>query len=110
MTSSFRYEPDRIAAELLAASAASAALNLAAQAALLRMRTFAGGMRATSYFAFRGSLSVIHARPHDPDPTAYVGSSSPGWHLQEYGTQHNAPRAILRRGIKAIGIRFEEGR
>lgn len=111
MADGFRFEPDRAGIERVATGpAVDAVLNERAQAAAGKMRNLAGSLRAGSFFRFRSSIRVIRARGHGDDRAAYVGSDSPGWHLQEFGTARERPRAIIRRAMKSTpGIRFEEG-
>lgn len=111
MSRDFRFVPDRPGiAAVSSGPGVALALTAAATGALRRMESLSSGMHRGTFFDFQGSLGVIAARPVRGEFVAYVGSNSPGWHLQEYGTLYRPPRAIIRRGIKATGIKFEEGR
>lgn len=114
----FRFEPDPRGIEEITSSgpAVDRALNEAADKAAELMRRNARTLDADDFFGMRDSISVIPARGDtsriaigSQDGVAFVGSDSPGWHLQEYGTARQAPRAIIRRAMRAVrGVRFEE--
>lgn len=110
MADGWRFEPDRPGIEAVAhGPAVKPALDAAATKAAGSMRNLAGALRSASFFRFRSSISAIPAELVHGEMTAYAGSDSPGWHLQEYGTARAKPTAIIRRGMKQSGIRFEEG-
>lgn len=114
----FRFELDEqgVAEITSGGPAVDRALNAAADRAADNMRRNARRFEVDDYFRFAQSIKVIPARD-DPsriaigsEPgVAYVGSDSPGWHLQEYGTARQSPRAVIRRGLRAVkDLRFEE--
>jgi hypothetical protein len=112
MNRDFRFTPDRVGIEQVANGPAVAiALNAAAADAKRRMDSAAARMRPGSFFEFRHSIQVIPAKTFTGrEPVAYVGSTSPGWHLQEYGTLYHPPDAIIRRAMRMVkGLTFEEG-
>ena len=106
----YDLEPDAAGIEKAAnGPAAKAALDSAAGKAASAMKSLAGALKSASFFQFRKTVKAIPAEMVDGEMTAFVGSDSPGWHLQEFGTAHEKPKAIIRRGMKQSGIRFEEG-
>lgn len=110
MTGEFTFVPDEHGIfELTSGEEIAPLLDQAARNAADRMRTLSAQMHRSSYFAFRASI-VTRAARRGPDRVfvAYAGSTSPGWHLQEFGTSRQPPRAILRRGIAQSGITFRE--
>lgn len=118
MVADFRFEPDRRGIEEISTKgpAVDAALTDAAERAADKMKTLAAGMDRDDYFGFRDSLRAIPAAGSgriaigSSEGVAYAGSSSPGWHLQEFGTRRARARAILRRALRMTnGIDFKEG-
>lgn len=110
MANGWRFEPDAAGIEAAAhGPAVKPALDAAASKAAGAMKNLAGRLRSPSFFSFRSSVKAIPAEMIDGEMTAFAGSDSPGWHLQEFGTAHAKPTAIIRRGMKQSGIRFEEG-
>lgn len=69
-------------------------------------------IRATAprgFMDYRESVTVEPARPGafgDLEAAAVV--DSPGWHLPEYGSVNNAPRATIRNAARAVLDTFEE--
>jgi hypothetical protein len=64
-----------------------------------------------AFMGYKRRLRVVKAR-RAPDGTwaAWFGTSSPVWHLVEFGGAWTRPRAVLRRALRSIpGIRVEEG-
>lgn len=110
MPGGWRFDPDPAGIKEVAhGPAVKPALDAAASKAAGAMKNLAGRLRSASFFQFRSSVKAIPAEMVDGEMTAYAGSDSPGWHLQEYGTARAKPTAIIRRGMKQSGIRFEEG-
>jgi hypothetical protein len=111
MTAGWRFEPDPAGIEALCKRSAptAVALNTAAAEAERNMQRLAT-MSGSAFFEFRDSIHSVAAKIEGDELTAYAGSDSPGWHLQEYGTSRLSPRGIIRKGIKAAKIKFEEGR
>lgn len=110
MAGGFRFDPNPAGIDDLAKGSPATAFALEEAAAIAaenmtRLATLSG----SAFFDFRGSIDWFDARDVGGELVAYAGSDSPGWHLQEYGTSRLHPFAILRKGIKAAGIRFEEG-
>lgn len=114
----FDFQPDRAGIEKVSTSgpAVAKALNDAADRAAVNMRRLCGSLEADDFFRFRESIEVVPAAgeqriavgsAHD---VAFVGSTSSGWHLQEFGTRFSRPRAIIRRALRQTrGIDFKEG-
>jgi len=115
----FRFEPDPKGIEEVSTTGpvVAAALTDAAERAASKMKTLSAGMGSEDFFGFRDSIHVI---PAAEDPrrmaigsqkgVAFVGSDSPGWHLQEFGTRRQRARAIIRRALRAVpGVDFKEG-
>lgn len=110
MAAGFRFDPHLPGIEAVSTGAGVApALDKAAEKAATKMRNLAAKMKSSDFFDFRKSISTVKSRKIAGEQVAYVGSDSPGWHLQEFGTAQQKPRAIIRRGMKQSGIRFEEG-
>jgi hypothetical protein len=108
MVRDFRFDPDPAGIKKISeeGAAVNRALDLAADDAAAGMKRLAGGLDRDDFFGFRDSIKTIPAK----DGVAYVGSDSPGWHLQEFGTRHTRPRAVLRRALRAVrGLNFKEG-
>lgn len=111
MADGWKFRPDEAGIKAVSTGpGVDVALNLAAQAAAARMRSLAAGMKSGSFFKFRSTIKAVKASGTGKERAAYAGSSSPGWHLQEFGTAHDRPHAVIRRGMKASGVRFEEGK
>lgn len=111
MADGFRFEKDDAGIKRVANGPGVAhALDKAAAKAEGKIKALAGNLSAGAFLGFRGSIRSIKSRDVSGEQTAYVGSDSPGWHLQEFGTSRTRPKAIIRRGMKTSGIRFEEGR
>lgn len=110
MADGFRFAPHLPGIEKVSKGPAiMPELDKAAEKAAGKMRGFASGMKRSAFFDFRGSIRVVRSRMEGDEAVAYVGSGAPGWHLQEFGTARQRPRAVIRRGMKASGIKFEEG-
>lgn len=110
MAAGFRFEPDPAGIDRVSTGEAIApAIDIAAAKVEQQMRTLSGRLSAAAFMGFRRTIRRLRARSVEGEQTAYVGSDSPVWHLQEYGTEHTRPHAILRRAIKLAGLRFEEG-
>lgn len=115
----FRFvpDPDGIAEVSEHGPAVAAALTDAAERAAAKMKTLSAGMARDDFFGFSSSIKVIPAAEDtrriaigSEKGVAFVGSDSPGWHLQEFGTRRQRPRAILRRALRMVpGIDFKEG-
>ena len=115
----FRFEPDPRGIEEVSTQGpvVAAALTDAAENAAAKMKSLAAGMDAEDFFGFRESIAVIPAAEDtrriaigSQKGAAFVGSSSPGWHLQEFGTRRQRPRSIIRRALRMVpGIDFKEG-
>lgn len=119
MNDDFRFDPDPQGIETVSSTGpvVAAALTDAAVRAGAKMKALAAGMDRDDFFGFRDSIRVIPAREDvrrisvgSVDGAAFVGSDSPGWHLQEFGTRRTRARAIIRRALRAVpGIDFKEG-
>lgn len=119
MNDEFRFEPDPdgIAEVSEHGPAVAAALTDAAERAASKMRSLSGGMDSEDFFGFRDSIKVIPAAEDtrrmaigSQKGVAFVGSDSPGWHLQEFGTRRQRPRSIIRRALRMVpGVDFKEG-
>lgn len=63
----------------------------------------------SGFMEYRDTIEAIPAKDTPEGPVGYVGSSSPVWHLPEYGTARVAPSAPIRNAVAQVGIKFEEG-
>lgn len=111
MADGFRFDPHLPGiAKVSTGPGVAPLLDKAAEKAATKMKGLAGKMKSSAFFDFRKSIKTVKSHTIAAgDAVAYVGSDSPGWHLQEFGTASQPPRAIIRRGMKTSGIRFEEG-
>lgn len=110
MPGGFRFDPHLPGIKAVSTGPGVAPfIDKAAGKAAGKMRNLASKLKRSAFFDFRDSIKTVKSRTIGEDVVAYVGSDSPGWHLQEFGTARQQPRAIIRRGMKQSGIRFEEG-
>lgn len=111
MAEGFRFDPDTAGIDRVSTGPQIApVIDIAAAKAEQTMRQLAGRLSGQAFMGFRRTIRRRRARSVDGEMTAYVGSDSPVWHLQEYGTEHTRALAIIRRAMKkTAGIRFEEG-
>lgn len=110
MVGTFRFDPDpKGIEEVTTGEEVAPLLDDAAAEAEAQMRRLAARHARSSFMGYRDSIGRVPAT-RGPDGTyqAAAGSSSPVWHLEEYGTAETSPGATLRRGITDAGLRFEE--
>lgn len=106
----FRFEPDRAGIRNVSTGpAVDDVLYEAARAGLAAAK--ANAPTGKNFMGYKRRLRVYKSRRQpDGSRAAFFGTSSPVWHLVEFGGAWTRPRAVLRRALRSIpGIRVEEG-
>lgn len=107
MRGGFEFKPDKAGIErVLEGPGVARVLDRSAESAASKMRA----MAPRGFFRYKESISAKKARKTSEGLAAAAGSDSPGWHLVEFGTVSQPPRAVIRKALRSIrSIRFEEG-
>lgn len=107
MRTGFEFKPDNKGIEnVLEGPGVARALDTVAEEAASKMRS----MAPRGFFDFKKRITTRKAKKTGAGLAAAVGSDSPGWHLQEFGTARQPPRATIRKALRSMsGIKFEEG-
>jgi hypothetical protein len=102
--SGFRANP-RLAAELGAQAKARAVLVRAAEKAAPKAEALIPG-KDKAWMPRKGNRGTVQV---EVTPTSVrLVNIDHGGHLQEWGSEQNAPAAPLRRGVQAAGFRLHE--
>lgn len=100
---SVSWEPNPKGVDELLSSAQAASV-IADLAAMVGQQVERAWPKATG----RGARSVVTGSgEEDGRAVGYVGSTSPFWHLVEYGSTNNAPYRPFARGVQAAGLDYE---